>query len=175
MDSKRSAGTPAATLMNQWTRKLSPSLFHAIRLARAGIGSRSNRMRSRPALLVARVGPPAIFVLRQFAHHGALLSCFHLFAVAVAQRSLRVRLKCRRGIGQSGGGYRCQKNCCTDGLNDFVLMCSRLHEPFLNAKTFPTIERGMGFAGSRVIDVPVQPSQVRFPGGFRARCAPVSS
>ncbi len=80
-------------------RRLQGRLFRAIGLSRAGIGSRSCESFRRRTFLVAGGRPPAIFVLRQFAHLRALFAIFML-AVAVAERSLGACHKPRSLIRQ---------------------------------------------------------------------------
>jgi hypothetical protein len=148
---------------------LSPSHFGTIRLARAGIRTRRNPIFRKRPLFVAGVSPPAIFVLRQIAHLGALLSAVHMFAVAVAQRRLRARNQGWRLAGEGSGRYRSQKNHRPKGFIDCACVGPRFHESFWNANIFQTIARRMGFAGSRVVGVLVPLLRLRMLIVFRAR------
>ena len=96
---------------------------------------------------MAGVGPPAALVLRQFAHHRAVLSPLFILAVAVAEGGPRPGKQGRGGVGQGGGAGRSNKNCDSDGLAK--VESSGCHGPFWNGTRAQPIAQRMGMRWDR--------------------------
>jgi hypothetical protein len=68
---------------------------------------------------MARVSPPAALVLRQFAHHRAVLCPRFICAMAIAKRGPRPGKQGRGRVGQGGGAGRSHEKCNPNGLPKF--------------------------------------------------------
>ena len=114
--------------------------------------------------------PPAILILRQFAHLRALPRSGRMVAVAIAHRCPGSGNKSWRLICQSRDGNCCEKDGDANALTGSASKC---HDSLWSGKRDRPIARRVRFSGIGVLNVPVPErprglcNQLRMNGLFR--------